>query len=209
MTKPNYDQTFWEELWAKTLRDHPDKVAQRPPNPRLVAEFANTQPGRALDAGCGHGAETLWLALQGWQVTAVDFSASALAQGRTLADALGPETARRIQWVQGDLSTWAVPAATFDLVTCLYVHAAKGTDDLVRRMAEGVKVGGTLFLVGHRPIDPETGSATPAAGQEQVSVEGAVAALDPSRWALVIAEDRPRAIAGSGVDAVIRARRLS
>jgi len=40
-----------------------------------------------------------------------------------------------------------------------------------------------------------------------VSVEAAVAALDPAVWALVAAEERPRKVAGSGVDAVIRARR--
>jgi len=35
----------------------------------------------------------------------------------------------------------------------------------------------------------------------------AVAGLDPSRWERVVAEERPRAVAGTGVDAVIRARR--
>jgi hypothetical protein len=42
----------------------------------------------------------------------------------------------------------------------------------------------------------------------QVSVKAALAALDPHRWELVIAEDRPRTAAGTGVDAGIRARRL-
>ena len=80
---------------------------------------------------------------------------------------------------------------------------------MVRRIGAGVAPGGTLFLVGHRPIDPATGAATRAAGQVQVSVEAAVAALDPRRWEFVVAEDRPRAAAGTGVDAVIRARRLA
>jgi len=66
-----YDRPYWEQLWEKTLREHPDKVAQRPPNAHLVAELASLPPGRALDAGCGHGAETLWLAAHGWEVTAV------------------------------------------------------------------------------------------------------------------------------------------
>lgn len=50
-----------------------------------------------------------------------------------------------------------------------------------------------------------TGAATAAANQVQVSVEEAVAALDPKVWELVVAEERPRAVAGTGVDAVIRA----
>jgi len=41
----------------------------------------------------------------------------------------------------------------------------------------------------------------------QVSVESAPAALDPGTWDLAVAEERPRAVAGTGVDAVIVARR--
>jgi hypothetical protein len=78
---------------------------------------------------------------------------------------------------------------------------------MVGRMANGVAPGGTLFLVGHRPIDPNTGAATAAANQTQVSVDAAKAALDSKVWELVVAEERPRAVAGSGVDALIRARR--
>ena len=79
---------------------------------------------------------------------------------------------------------------------------------MVRRLAAGVAVGGTLLLVGHRPVDPATGQATAAASQVQVSVEATVAALDPREWEVLVAEERPRAAAGTGVDAVIRARRL-
>ena len=41
----------------------------------------------------------------------------------------------------------------------------------------------------------------------QVSVDEAVAALDHDRWDVLVAEDRSRAQADSGVDAVIWARR--
>lgn len=207
MTESKYDQNFWEQLWSKTLREHADKVARRPPNGHLTAEVTALSPGRALDAGCGHGADTLWLAAHGWQVTAVDFSAAALAQGRSMAEAAGAELAQRIDWIEGDLATWTARPADYDLVVCLYVHVAGAVEEMVTRMAIGVAPGGTLFLVGHRPIDPSTGAATAAAGQVQVSVEAALAALDPRHWELVVAEERPRAVAGTGVDAVIRARR--
>ncbi len=208
MTTPTYDRSFWEKLWSKTLREHGDKVAHRPPNAHLIAEIDGLRPGRALDAGCGHGAETLWLAAHGWQVTAVDFSSSALAHGRSTAEALGADLAERIVWVEGDLATWTAALAHYDLVVCLYVHVAGSVDEMVQRMASGVARGGTLLMVGHRPVDPATGAATAAAGQVQVSVEAATAALDPRSWEVVVAEERPRAAAGSGVDAVIRARRL-
>jgi len=53
------------------------------------------------------------------------------------------------------------------------------------------------------------GAATAAAGQVQVSVVAAVAGLGCGHWELIVAEDRPRAVVGTGVDAVIRARRRS
>jgi hypothetical protein len=56
-------------------------------------------------------------------------------------------------------------------------------------------------------VDPVTGAATAAADQVQVSVEIAVASLDPDAWEVVVAEERPRPAGGTGVDAVIRARR--
>jgi SAM-dependent methyltransferase len=207
MTQPTYDQPFWEQLWTRTLHEHADKVAARAPNAELVSALASVTPGRALDAGCGHGAETLWLATRGWEVTAVDFSARALAHGRAMAEALGPAVAGRITWVEGDLGTWLPPAEHFELVTSLYVHVAGPVGAAVQRLGDAVAVGGTLLMLGHRPLDPATGAPTPAAGQVQVSVADALAVLDPLHWELLVAEERPRAVAGSGVDAVIRARR--
>jgi 2-polyprenyl-3-methyl-5-hydroxy-6-metoxy-1,4-benzoquinol methylase len=204
-----YGRKSWEERWSRALGEHGDRVAQRPPNAHLTAELGDLRPGRALDAGCGHGSDALWLAARGWQVTAVDFAATALAHARSTAEAAGPDVAGRIEWVEADLATWAPQPDGYDLVVCLYVHVAGPVEELVRRMATGVARGGTLFLVGHRPIDPATGAATAAAGQVQVSVEAALAALDPERWEPVVADDRPRATAGTGVDAVIRARRRS
>ena len=208
MATPSYNQDFWEQLWSRTLRERAGDVARRPPNAQLTAETRGLRPGRALDAGCGHGSDTLWLAAHGWQVTAVDFSTAALAHARSMAEAAGTNVADRIDWVQADLASWLPQPGHYDLVACLYVHIAGSVEEMVRRIRAGVAPGGTLLLVGHRPVDPNTGAATPAAGQVQVSIETAVSALDRDRWEVDVAEDRPKAAAGTGVDAVIRARRL-
>jgi protein-L-isoaspartate O-methyltransferase len=121
---------------------------------------------------------------------------TALAHARSTAETLGVNVAKNVDWVEGDLSSWTPQPAQYDLVLSLYVHVADSVEAMVQRLAAGVAPGGTLFLVGHRPIDPTTGSET-------------AAALDPNRWTLVVAEDRPRPIAGTGVDAVIRAQRNS
>lgn len=124
-----------------------------------------------------------------------------------MAEAAGADIAARIEWLESDIATWTVEPGRYDLVVCLYVHVARSLEDRVGRMANGVALGGTLFLVGHRPIDPSTGATTAAAAQRQVSVEAAVGALDSKTWELVVAEDRPHSAAGRDVDAVIRARR--
>ena len=205
MANERFDRDFWERRWAQVLREHPDKVASRPPNAHLLAEVEDMAAGRALDAGCGHGAEAIWLAASGWEVTAVDFSVTALEHARSTAQAVGADVADRITWVQGDLGSWTPPRRRFDLVSCLYVHVAGSVGEMVTRLGTGVAPGGTLFLVGHLPVDPATGEPTPAVGQVQVSVDDAVEALDPREWQIVVAEQRPRTAAGTGVDAVVRA----
>ena len=99
----------------------------------------------------------LWLAAHAWHVTGVDFSAAALGHARSMGEAAGREIAERLTWVQADLSSWAPEAEGYDLVLSQYVHVAGSVDEMVRRLARGVAPGGTLLLVGHRPIDPATG----------------------------------------------------
>ncbi|MCU0259071.1 MAG: SAM-dependent methyltransferase, partial [Solirubrobacteraceae bacterium] len=61
-----HDRSAWEQRWTRALDEHGDRLAERPPNVHLVAEAGELPAGRALDAGCGHGAEALWLAERGW-----------------------------------------------------------------------------------------------------------------------------------------------
>ena len=124
--------------------------------------------------------------------------------GRSLAQAVGADVAERIEWVESDLGSWEPPPRRFDLVSSLYVHVAGSVSEMMTRLATGVEPGGTLFLVGHLPVDPATGVPTPAAGQAQVTVEDAVESLDSREWKIVVAEERTRA-GGTGVDAVVRA----
>lgn len=132
---------------------------------------------------------------------------TALDHARVRAESLGEGVAERIDWVDGDLATWTPLPDHYDLVTCLHVHVGGSVAEMVRRLGEGVARGGTLLLVGHRPVDPTTGAPTAAADQIQVSVDTAIAALDARRWEIVVAENRQGETAGTGVDAVVRARR--
>ena len=207
MTEHSFDRDFWEKRWEQALDEHGDAIRRRPPNSYLLSVATDLQPGLAVDAGCGHGAEAIWLAAAGWRVTAVDFSVTALEHGRSTARALGEQIAEGIDWVEGDLATWTPPRGGFDLVSSLYVHVAGAVGEMVTRLGSGVARGGTLFLVGHLPVDPATGAPSPAAGQVQVTVDAALEALDRREWEILVSEERPRSAAGTGVDAVVRAVR--
>jgi SAM-dependent methyltransferase len=134
--------------WDEMYRSRP-RVWSGRPNPQLVAEAAGLEPGTALDLGCGEGADALWLAEQGWTVTAVDVSAVALerAEQHAAASAAG----NRITWLQRDLDAWA-PEEQFDLVSAQFLHSTEAPWQRPHRVAaDAVRPGGTLLIVGHHP----------------------------------------------------------
>jgi chemotaxis protein methyltransferase CheR len=108
-------QEFWEQHYGSRVR-----VRSGRPNARLVEVASELRPGRALDLGCGEGADALWLAEQGWQVVAVDVSATALQ--RAAADARERDLLAGIDFQRHDLSD-SFPSGTFDLVSVQFLHS--------------------------------------------------------------------------------------
>ncbi len=77
------------------------------PNGALVAEVSDLAPGRVLDVGCGEGADAVWLARRGWDVTALDVSGVALARAAEHASEAGVD----VRWVHAGLVEAALPAS--------------------------------------------------------------------------------------------------
>jgi SAM-dependent methyltransferase len=116
------------------------------PNGRLIADVAGLSPGRALDVGCGEGADAVWLAQRGWVVIALDISLVALDRGRRAA-----ERGRvAVTWVCGDALRHPFPAGAFDLVSMQYPALPKAAGEAaVRSLLQTVRSGGSLFIVSH------------------------------------------------------------
>jgi SAM-dependent methyltransferase len=120
------------------------------PNGRLAAEVVGLAPGRALDVGCGEGADAIWLARSGWTVTAIDISEVALTRARQAAELAGTV----VEWVRGDVLQAPFPAASFDLVSMQYPALPKAAGEAaVRKLLDTVRPGGLLLAVYHDLTD--------------------------------------------------------
>jgi SAM-dependent methyltransferase len=201
-----FDKDYWERHWG----DGAGSMSAAPPNPYLADEVGDLVPGTALDAGCGAGAEAIWLASRGWQVTAADISAAALARAAERATASG--VAGRLRWVEADLGTWR-PDTRFDLVTTHYAHPAMPQLEFYDRIADWVAPGGTLLIVGHRhDAGHGHGHGQPPA-EASATAAAVTARLAETTWEVVTAQEKHRVLAGHGGaertlhDVVVRATR--
>jgi SAM-dependent methyltransferase len=202
------DEAFWNERYRGRTA-----IWSGQPNARLVEETSALTPGTALDAGCGEGADAIWLAERGWRVTAVDIASTALDRARAVD--VSPSVAERIVWQQGDLIANPPPAAAFDLVSSHFMQIAPDAlTTFVRGLAAAVMPGGTLLVVGHHPSDLLTTARRPRAPGVLYTAEDVAALLNPaSEWDIIVCAARARAAADPNDnpitvhDTVLRAKR--
>ena len=78
-------------------------------------------PGNALDVACGRGRHALWLAEQGWRVTAVDRNASAVRELEVEARRRGLSIAAESINLEREGAT--LPDGAFDVIVVVhYLH---------------------------------------------------------------------------------------
>jgi SAM-dependent methyltransferase len=207
MTAPT-DRTPDAGEWDERYRTA-QQIWSGEPNGALVAEATALEPGRALDVGCGEGADAVWLARRGWQVTALDVSQVALARAQHHARDAGVEVA----WVHAGLVEAGLPAGGFDLVSAQYPVLRKTEGAVAERTLVGlVAPGGTLLMV-HHDLDADhdhdhEGGFDP----EDYALPADVAAVLGEGWTIEVDERRPRVVSGGAgahhvQDLVLRARR--
>jgi thioredoxin reductase/SAM-dependent methyltransferase len=208
--RPTANEADWdhryggEQLWSGN------------PNGTLVHEIAGRTAGRALDVGAGEGGDAVWLAEQGWTVTASDVSPRAL-------DRVGAEAARRglaVELLHADANALdPFGRDRFDLVSAFYASIPRTPDDRsVHNMLGAVAPGGTLLVVSHdlepmrAPVDTTTESR-PFDPDAYVRVDDVAAVLvDLAGWEIEVHEHRPRPAGAASShhvdDVVLRAHRV-
>ncbi len=193
--------------WDQRYADHGEQMWSGRPNGSLQVELADHPAATVLDVGCGEGADALWLASRGWQVTAVDISTVAIERARRAAEEAGLD----VDFAALDLITDPPRPASHDLVVICYpaLELPDGRTAM-QSIADSVMVGGELLVIGHAIIDPEAVKAAGFDIDKFLSIDAIVELIDPTFTVLVDEiRDRPDAPEGTmhHQDRVVRARR--
>lgn len=146
---------FWE---ARHATD--DYLFGTAPNAFLSSQRALIQPGmRALSIADGEGRNGVWLAEQGAQVHAVDFSPAALGKARKLA----AERGVALETELADILEWDWPVAAYDLVVAIFIQFAPPPERerITAGIRRALKPGGLLILQGYTPRQIEFGTGGP------------------------------------------------
>lgn len=163
------DAQTWNERYAAT-----DLMWSAGPNMFVEELCRDLTPGRSIDLAAGEGRNAIWLAEQGWESTAVDYSDVAIDKARRIAERRGVTITAEV----ADLTTYEPTVDGYDLVLVAYLQLPRQQlDPILRRAAAAVAPGGTFLLVCHDRENLEHGYGGPQHVEVLTSPDQVVAAL--------------------------------
>jgi len=155
------DSSTWDQRYEGS-----DLVWSATPNIFLPPLVEGVAPGTALDVACGEGRNAIWLAHQGWNVTAFDFSAVGIDKARAHAGDTN------VEWIVADATSFE-PTKKFDLVVIFYLHLPDvPIAQAFTHAIDALAPGGTLFAVGHALANIEHGVGGPPYPEILWTIEG-------------------------------------
>jgi SAM-dependent methyltransferase len=193
------DASGWDERYRAA-----GLVWGAPPNRWVAEELTDAAPGRAVDLACGEGRNAIWLAAQGWQVTAVDFSPVAIRKAREL------DTRQLVTWVEGDATTYQASVA-IDLALLCYLQLAAPERRLaVRAAASALAPGGVLLVIAHDSRNLIDGTGGPQYADVLYTAADVAGDLDGTGLTIERAGEVLRPVEGAdrpAIDALLKGRR--
>jgi SAM-dependent methyltransferase len=115
--------------------------------------------GRVLAVADGEGRNSVWLAEQGLDVHATDFSPTALDKARALARERGVS----VNFEVADVHNWAYPQAAYDVVCEIFTQFSTPAERALKwaGMRNALKPGGLLIVLGYSPKQLAYGTGGP------------------------------------------------
>ncbi len=149
------EHDVWESRYGV-----PDFIFGKEPNHFLMS-CRNLLPGsgKALAIADGEGRNGVWLAEQGLDVVALDFSEAAQIKAALLAKERGVE----ITLVRAEVLTWDYPANAFDVVIDIFTQFSSPEERAIKwqRLHRTLKPGGLVILQGYSPRQLQYGTGGP------------------------------------------------
>ena len=148
-------QGFWNERYARE-----DFVYGTQPNDFLVQmeRFIEPRDARVLCLADGEGRNSVWLARQGWRVTALDVAERGLVKARALARKAEVE----IDTVLGDVTRHELGESCWDAIASIFLHLPeRPRRELHRRCIRALRPGGVFIFEAYSSEQLKYGTGGP------------------------------------------------
>jgi len=146
----------WETRFAA-----PGYLFGTEPNTFLKSQAHMLKRGwKALSLADGEGRNGIWLAEQGLDVRAFDFSPKAVAKARDLAKQRGVKLKTEV----ADIFTWKWPTAEFDVIAAIFFQfvGPDTRDGVFAEIKKALKPGGLLLMEGYHFRQHKYGTGGPS-----------------------------------------------
>jgi len=134
---------MWDERYQQDAPVYGDA-----PNDFLVEQVGLLRTGTCLCLAEGQGRNAVWLAEQGFSVTAVDQSSVGMGKAQKLAEARGVPLATTV----ADLSQYDLGTERWDNIVSIFGHLPSDLRrDVHRRVIDALRPGGIFLLEAYTP----------------------------------------------------------
>lgn len=147
-----------KEFW-NTRYDHDEYAYGKTAND-FLRSYTFQKPSKILCLAEGEGRNAVYLALEGHEVTAIDFSEVALKKARQLAN----EYDVNVQTICADLNEYTFEANHWDAIIAIFAHFPPEIRQKVHgQIFESLKPGGVFLLEAYQKSQLQRGTGGPNA----------------------------------------------
>lgn len=141
---------MWDERYAEG-----EYAYGKQPNDFLVENFKVIPKGKVLSLAEGEGRNAVFLAQQGYDVTAVDGSSVGLEKAQKLAQEKGV----KITTIQADLDSYEIEANTWDGIISIFCPLTESQRQWIhQQVVAGLKENGVYLIEAYTPEQVELGT---------------------------------------------------